>query len=105
MADPQPPKLPEGAPKELVDFVECTGASVTLGGKIPWLPLPDWAPEPDVTIKPGATPGSATISIDLKLQTIELPASVDANGELSIDTTSMPFGKDTVDQWVHDLNA
>ena len=82
MADPQPPQLPPGAPADLRGFVACTGATWVLrsGTKLDWLPLDpgvkEYAPEPTITLEPGAQPGTVQIRVGLgDFLSLTLPAS------------------------------
>lgn len=111
MGDPQQPPLPESAPAELRDFVACKRASVTIrNGPLDWLPLPaelSDLPKPDLTLEPGTSAGSATISVGFGIFSLSLPASV-TNGELQVDTSGLPdmLGdlKQPLDDWIRNLN-
>jgi hypothetical protein len=87
------PGLPAGAPQELRDFVECRATTVEIrNGPLTWLDLGLGDDiKASVTIKPGATPGTATIELDPPgLPVLQLPASI-KKGVLSIDTSSLPW--------------
>ena len=62
-----------------------------LRGPVTWLGLPV---TPDVTFEHGAAAGSININITIGMppfgKTITLPASVNAAGELVVDTTNVP---------------
>ena len=95
------------------DFIDCKAASVTIAkGKLTWLDLPEDSPDPDISVEPGAKPGTATINIGVfGLTVASIPASIDANGQLAVDTSALPNidllkgAKDALDAWVRDLNA
>jgi hypothetical protein len=113
--EPKAPELPKDVPADLRDFIECKSASVTIkDGRLTWLPLPipdDWkayvpdSVKPTLAIKPGATPGSATISIQFApMLGLDVPVSI-KDGTLSVDTSSLPQNaKDQLDPWVKTLN-
>ncbi len=105
----KPPGVPKGAPKELVDFVDCKGDAVTLkAGKLDWIPkegLAEFAPDPTVTFEEDKTkPGAVTIKVTLG-KTFTLPASV-KDGKLEVDTSGIPLNaiKKPIDDWVRKLN-
>jgi len=90
MADPTAPNIPADAPQDVKDFFECRGNTLLWqSGDVTWLGL---EVTPSVTFEPGAAPGSINISVGLLggMITFTLPASVNAAGELVVDTSSVP---------------
>ncbi|MEP7158538.1 MAG: hypothetical protein ABI797_03865, partial [Chloroflexota bacterium] len=90
MADPTPPNIPADAPQEVKDFFDCKGSTLLwTPGEVTWLGL---NLTPSVTFAPGATPGSVNINVSALggMVTFTLPDSVNAAGELVVDTTSVP---------------
>ena len=114
MGDPQPPQLPAKAPQGLKDFIDCKVQAVTIAkGKVDWLDLGDDVPDSDLSFEPGDAPGSAKIGIGVfGLTVVSVPASVDANGQLVVDTSvlsgvnidAIKNAKDALDKAVRDLN-
>ena len=111
MPDGQPPQLPDTAPLDLREFIECRRDSVTItGGELTWLPLPpevmEYAPTPTLGLEPGASAGTGTISIGLGFATLTLPVSI-VDGELHMDTSgvsAIPGAKEAIDTWLKELN-
>jgi hypothetical protein len=110
MADVQAPRAPDDAPQELKDFLDCTGTVLRWQpGPVSWLGLPV---DPVIEFEPGQGPGAINLKITIGSPpfgvSFSLPASVNAAGELSIDTAKIPDGvpgKEGLDQWIRDLNA
>lgn len=101
MGDPKAPALPDNLPPELRKFLSCEATSVTLAdGPMAWIDG-----SPPMSIKPGATPGTATIEVEVMGSTISFPASI-KDGALAVDfgwkTSFLPEG---TTQWFDDLNA
>src|SRR5262249_13691025 len=58
-----------------------------------------------VSIKPGATPGTATLGVDIIGATVDFPVSIE-NGALKVDFGwKASFLPDGATQWLDDLNA
>jgi len=90
MTEPTAPTIPDTAPPDVKDFFQCRGNTLAWQpGEVTWLGLPV---TPDVTFSAGATAGSVTINVSLAggLVSFTLPASVNAAGELVVDTSSVP---------------
>ena len=116
MGDQDELQLPPEMPADLRDFLQCKSASVTLkDGTLTWLKLEglgDMMPDglkPDLSISPGTTPGTGTITIKLVGDfQLSLPASI-SNGELSVDTSNPPWWApqkliDGINKGIKDLN-
>src|SRR5215207_5442023 len=100
------PPVPDTAPQGLKDFLGCTADSYTFAdGPLTWL---DVSPRPDMKIRPGNTPGTATLALKVMGFTISLPAAV-IDGKLSIDTSRQLFlprsAADEVKRFVDGLNG
>jgi hypothetical protein len=90
MTEPTAPTIPDTAPQDVKDFFDCRGNTLAWQpGEVSWLGLPV---TPNVTFSAGATAGSVTINVSLAggLVNFTLPASVNAAGELVVDTSSVP---------------
>jgi hypothetical protein len=105
----KPPELPKGAPKDIADFVDCKGNTVTFkAGKVDWIPkegLGEFVPDPEVGFEEDKTkPGTFNVKVKLGV-TFTLPASI-KDGKLEVDTTSVPVDKikKGIDDWVKKLN-
>ncbi len=102
------PALPKGAPKDLVDFVDCVAGTVTIKpGKVGWagkLDLGITEIEPEISFAAGEN-GGINLTIGSGMVSITLPGSI-ANGQLAFDTSSLPdAAADFIKKWVGDLNA
>jgi hypothetical protein len=108
--DVKPPPLPKNTPKDMVDFVDCKSDSVKLkGGAQAWIGKIDLGittVEPDVTFEKGEKDGTINAVVGKGGFGITLPVSVDANGALNVDTSSLPAGKiqDSINDWVKKFN-
>lgn len=90
MADPTAPQIPNDAPQDVKDFFDCRGSTLNWqSGEVTWLGL---KVTPSVTFAPGATRGAVNITVGLLggMVSFTLPASVNAAGELVVDTSSVP---------------
>lgn len=115
---PQPPQLPKDVPADIRDFFECKSATVTLkDGALGWITLPDElksamkeGAKPKLTIAPGATPGSATVTVSLPTKLMDVSFSLPAtikDGQLNVDTSEsyLPGSfKEGISQSVKELN-
>ena len=115
MSEPQAPTLPADAPQDVRDFFDCRGDRlVWRSGPVTWLGL---GIDPDVTFEHGATPGSVNITVTIGSPpfglSFTLPASVNADGELTVDTSQVPDlsgvsenapGRQSVDEAVRNIN-
>ncbi len=111
----QPPPLPDSLPQDLRDFIECRSDSAAIAnGPVTWVQLPDAATgllgkaPPELTIKPGQAPGTASLKVKIGFMSITLPTTV-TGGKLAIDTSKLPFWapssvKDDVATFVDGLN-
>lgn len=106
--DPRKPDIPDTAPVDLIDFVDCKGATVTLKkGKAKWLPK---LPEVDISFEEGTEAGSITITVAYGFVSVSIPASV-KDGQLSVDTGKFPNvppfsgAKKATQEWVDKFNA
>lgn len=88
------PELPE----DLRAFVECRADTATIAnGPVAWVEIPPnlrgmlgGATRPDLTVKPGSAPGTATLVVKAGWISATLPAAV-AGGKLSVQTSKLPF--------------
>lgn len=90
MTEPTAPAIPAEAPKDVKDFFECRGSTLNWqSGDVTWLGL---KVTPSVTFAPGANPGEVNLMIGILggMVSFTLPASVNAAGELVVDTSSVP---------------
>lgn len=115
MTDPVAPQLPADAPQDAKDFFDCKGDKlVWKKGKVSWLGL---AVDPDVSFDHGKAAGSINVTVTIGMSpfsiSFTLPASVNAAGELVVDTTSIPDlsgidkdlpGKPGVDKAIKNIN-
>lgn len=116
MTDPQQPQVPPDAPEDVRKFFDCTGTKMEWKpGKVTWLGLPV---DPDVEFEHGAAPGTINLKITVGMPplagvTFTLPASVNASGELTVDTSSVPDlsgisdqlpGRQSIDDAIKNLN-
>jgi hypothetical protein len=65
---PKKPKLPENAPADIKDFVDCKGNALELrSGPVNWMPLPKFAQEadaaPTATFEQGTAPGTINATL------------------------------------------
>jgi len=104
-----PPRLPDGAPADLQQFLACTRLSVDVDlSTTSWFPRPSIVPrgvEPSVTARSTGT-DRAEVSVGWGLLSLTLPISI-TNGALSIDTSAIPdIGgmRSGIDRWVRRLN-
>ncbi len=105
---PRPARLPNAAPRRLKDFVSCTLSEIVLDStKVDWMPtgpLGDFAPSP--TVSKGSSPNTATLGYG----SLDFPASIGADGQLVVDTSSVPsegifsFLGDAIQEWVKAFN-
>jgi hypothetical protein len=105
---PKPARVPNAAPKILKDFVRCNQDEITLDAtKVDWMPtgpFGDFAPSP--TVGAGSSPNTATLGYG----TLEFPSSIGADGQLVVDTSSVPsdgifsFLGDAIQEWVKAFN-
>ncbi|MDH3754367.1 MAG: hypothetical protein OEU32_10900 [Acidimicrobiia bacterium] len=104
----KPAPLPKGAPKGLKDFVSCKAATVEVDStKLDWIPEGPFGEfGPTIAIEPGTAPNRATIRYGV----LELPASIGPDGQLVVDTSSVPgagplnFLEDAIQEWVKAFN-
>ena len=90
MTEPTAPAIPADAPQEVKDFFDCKGSILNWqSGDVTWLGL---SVTPSVTFAPGAGRGAVNIKVGILggLVSFTLPASVNAAGELVVDTSSVP---------------
>jgi hypothetical protein len=90
MAEPTAPNIPNDAPQDVKDFFSCTGDKLVWSpGEVTWLGL-KVTPTVDFTDNP--TTGGVTINISILggLVSFGLPATINAAGELVVDTSSVP---------------
>ena len=90
MAEPTAPQIPNDAPQDVKDFFDCKGNTLNWqSGDVTWLGL---KVTPSVTFAPGANRGEVNITVGLLggMVSFTLPASVNAAGELVVDTSSVP---------------
>ena len=89
MGEPTAPVLPNDAPQDVKDFFDCKGDKLEWKkGKVTWLGLPV---DPEVSFEHGKAEGSIDITIDFPLiPKFTLNASVNAAGELVVDTSKIP---------------
>ena len=104
-----PPRLPDGAPADLQQFLACTRLSVDVDlSTTSWFPRPSIVPrrvEPSVTARSTGT-DRAEVAVGWGLLSLTLPISI-TNGALSIDTSAIPdIGgmRSGIDRWVRRLN-
>ena len=91
-------ELPPDLPADLRAFIECTGDQALISnGPVAWVEIPPnvrgmlgGAMRPELSVVPGAAPGSAIITVKAGWVSATLPASVTA-GRLAIDTSKLPF--------------
>jgi hypothetical protein len=115
VAEPTKPTVPDGAPDDVKKFFDCSGDKmVWKKGKVTWLDLPI---DPDVSFEHGKAKDTIdiTITFDLgKKISFTLNASVNASGELVVDTSNVPDlsalseklpGKKTLDDAIANINA
>lgn len=114
MTEPQQPQVPPDAPEDVRKFFDCTGTKMEWKpGKVTWLGLPV---DPDIQFEHGA-PGTVNLKITVGTPpfgvSFTLPASVNANGELTVDTSSVPDlsgisaelpGRQSIDDAIKNLN-
>ena len=108
MSEPQRPFLPEGAPQDVRDFVECRAdALVWREGLVNWLPLPV-----DPVVGFGRDPdGFMDVMVDVTVGEPPLGTSfsfflgVNDAGELTLGTFGDLPAKDQIENWINDLNA
>lgn len=90
MTEPTAPSIPADAPQEVKDFFDCRGNTlVWRSGEVTWLGL---KVTPTVDFTQDATTGAITIRVSILdgMVGFDLPASVNAAGELVVDTSSVP---------------
>lgn len=89
MTEPTAPQIPADAPQDVKDFFDCRGNTlVWRSGEVSWLGL---KVTPTVDFAPGVN-GSVTIRVSILggMVSFDLPASVNAAGELVVDASSVP---------------
>ncbi len=89
MTEPTAPQIPADAPQDVKDFFDCRGNTlVWRSGEVTWLGL---KVTPTVDFVPGAN-GGVTIRVSILggMVSFDLPAAVNAAGELVVDTSSVP---------------
>jgi hypothetical protein len=112
MADPVAPNIPADAPQDVKDFFDCKGDKlVWKKGKVTWLGL---GIDPDVSFEHGKEKGTIDITINFGFGiSFTLNASVNAAGELTVDTSKIPDlskvsdklpGKKDVDNSIKNIN-
>lgn len=90
MPEPTAPQIPDDAPQDVKDFFECRGSTLNWqSGDVTWLGL---SVTPSVTFAPGANQGDVILTVGILggMVSFALPASVNAAGELVVDTSSVP---------------
>lgn len=90
MTEPTAPNIPADAPQEVKDFFECRGNTLNWSsGDVTWLGL---KATPSVSFARGATRGRVNVTVGLLggMVSFTVPASVNAAGELVVDTSSVP---------------
>jgi hypothetical protein len=108
---PKPPRLPDDAPQDVKDFVDCKGDSLELRpGELKWLPVPDFAKAagaPTATFEAGTAAGSIKVTLSWTIISLKVTVSV-RDGKLDVDTTEIPeftgLGP-KIKKWADDLNA
>lgn len=116
MGEPTKPNIPDDAPQDVKDFFDCKGDKlVWKKGKVTWLGLPV---DPDVSFEHGKAKDSIDITITFGKPPLgvsfTLNASVNSDGELTVDSTSLPDlssisdklpGKNDFDNSIKNINA
>jgi hypothetical protein len=104
----KPPKLPDDAPQDVKDFVDCKADSITLDptkkGFLPEIPV---IGAPNVKIEKGAKAGTAKVSLTKAGGLLDTSFTVGVkDGHLDADTTGVKpeFVKDEIDKWVKKYN-
>lgn len=90
MTEPTAPNIPADAPQDVKDFFGCSGNTLNWqSGDVTWLGL---KVTPSVTFAPGANRGDVNVTVGILggMVSFTLPASVNAAGELVVDTSSVP---------------
>jgi hypothetical protein len=90
VAEPTAPHIPDDAPQDVKDFFECRGSTLNWqSGDVTWLGL---KVTPSVAFAAGANRGEVNITVGILggMVSFTLPASVNAAGELVVDTSSVP---------------
>src|SRR5262245_12196364 len=92
MTDPQAPQIPDSAPQDVKEFFSCKSLKLEWQkGPVTWLGLPV---TPDVSFDAGTGKGKVNINVTIGVEpfamTFTLPASVNAKGELKVDTSNIP---------------
>ena len=106
---PKPPKLPDGAPVGLREFVACRRMSVDIDtSDTSWLPMPRGVPgnaSPKIDLEPGDDSRSGKVKIGWGFISMEFPVRI-VEGKLVVDeTANLPFGAgDGIEKWVDRLN-
>ena len=116
MGEPTKPTIPDDAPQDVKDFFDCKGDKlVWKKGKVGWLGLPV---DPDVSFEHGKAKDSIDITITFGKPPLgvsfTLNASVNSDGELTVDSTNLPDlssvsdklpGKNDFDNSIKNINA
>jgi hypothetical protein len=104
----KPPKLPDDAPQDVKDFVDCKSDSITLDptkkGFLPEIPV---IGAPNVKFEKGAKAGTAKVSLTKAGGLLDASFTVGVkDGHLDADTTGVKpeFVKDGIDNWVKKYN-
>lgn len=108
-----PPPLPDDAPPELRDFLECSIDQVDLDfADRSWIPKPPHVPDsliPSVTVDPDWTPTRAKVNVGYGFLAIHLAVEIE-DGRLHAHTARLPFGigheiTDGIHEWIRTFNA
>lgn len=111
MAEPTAPQIPNGAPQEVKDFFGCTGDRLAWRpGEVTWLGL-QVTPSVDFTENPRTGGLTINVSILMGMVSFGLPATINAAGELVLDTSSVPDmsewnmgGRQDIDAAIKNIN-
>jgi hypothetical protein len=90
VTEPTAPNIPADAPQDVKDFFDCRGSILNWqSGEVTWLGL---KVTPSVSFAPGAGRGGVNVTVSVLggMVSFTLPASVNAAGELVVDTSSVP---------------
>lgn len=90
MTEPTAPSVPADAPQDVKDFFDCKGKTlIWRSGEVTWLGL---KVTPSVDFTQDSTTSALTIRVSIMggMVGFDLPASVNAAGELVVDTSSVP---------------
>lgn len=111
MTEPTAPSIPADAPQDVKDFFDCKGNTlIWRSGEVTWLGL---KVTPSVDFAQDPTTGALTIRVSILggMVGFDLPASINAAGELVVDTSSVPDlsewgigGRDDIDAAIKRIN-